>query len=207
MQIGFSIRQIFRAVTAANVKPPLYPPYMNPETRWYYDVYRQPSLFPDERPYYNPFDQRNARLGFRLIEFNMANSTRFPDSNFIELFDGNVYNFSQYRNLGRKIGPMPLRHSEDGERRAAGENDEDVWSKLYESVTDTLTIHLSASQAPIPEEFGFIAEIVTLPPAHILGVRDPFLNITGCEFHNNRRGALQVRKLNSLSSSSRNKRN
>lgn len=87
-------------------------------------------------------------LGFRLLQFNLFNSTRKrgkPDS--ISLYDGDIYNVSS-----RVLGNIEVGSPE--------------YNRLFKSREPSLSVKLFANGAS--SSHGFIAEIVTLPISAIV---------------------------------------
>lgn len=86
---------------------------------------------------------RAKPLGFRLLQSNLFNHSKlYGRTDFIKLFDGDIYNVTA-RNLG-KI-----------------ESDTDNQRAFFRTRGPTLSLQLVASGAP--ETHGFIAEVVTVP--------------------------------------------
>ncbi|OQV16716.1 Protein bark beetle [Hypsibius exemplaris] len=118
-------------------------------------------------------DLRAPKIGFRLLEWNLHDSEYLPANDFLELFEGNVYNQTDYKFLTRI-------------------NASDTSRQTFESEKDTLTVHLSTTVAPNPMTYGFIAEVVTLPPAYVGFSREAKLNLTLSTLKANRRGGFQL---------------
>lgn len=82
-------------------------------------------------------------LGFRLLQFNLFNSTNKPGKHdSIELYDGDIYNISSVRVANIQIGSMEEK-------------------RLFKTKEPSLSVKLFANGASA--NHGFIAEIVTLP--------------------------------------------
>ena len=158
---------------------------------WYYGAYRDPMLHSNERPYYNPRNERNSRLGFRLLQYSMPENLRYPGANVIRIFSGSVYNASEFVAIGQI---------------KAAEGNVSMHS-MYSSFDDTLSLSVLVGAANNKAEEGFIAEVFALPsgqflrdsyneltliPAHIPLIRDPHLNLSDCLFSNNSKGAIKV---------------
>jgi hypothetical protein len=110
-------------------------------------------------------------LGFRLLQFNLFNSTRkysIPD--FISLYDGDIYNVSS-----KLIEQITMNsHNE---------------KKLVRTKLPSLSIKLFANGAS--SNHGFIAEVVTLPISAIAFNRDVQHNISYSVVNKNREGAIR----------------
>lgn len=64
--------------------------------------------------------------------------------------------------------------------------------QTFDSAKETLTVHVSTTIAPNPMTYGFIAEVVTLPPPYVGINRESKLNVTSSTLKNNRRGGLHL---------------
>ncbi|XP_025830817.1 protein bark beetle [Agrilus planipennis] len=109
-------------------------------------------------------------FGFRLLQFNLFNATEsygIPD--FIDLYDGDIYNVTS---------TLIARISMDGSQEKT----------FFTTKNPSLSIKLFAKGAS--SNFGFIAEIVTLPISAIGFNRDVQHNISTSSIINNREGGI-----------------
>ncbi|XP_014255547.1 protein bark beetle [Cimex lectularius] len=105
-------------------------------------------------------------FGFRLLQFNLYNST-----DHLDLFDGGLYNhsvkhitsFSSYSPIGSE-------------------------KKFVKTLSPRMSVHLVASAAS--QKYGFIAEVVTLPISAIGFNRDVQHNISFSVISQNKGGAI-----------------
>ncbi|XP_066905697.1 protein bark beetle [Halyomorpha halys] len=105
-------------------------------------------------------------FGFRLLQFNLYNST-----DRLDLFDGGLYNRS-------------IKHLTSLDFNSQGGLDK----KLYKTQSSSLSIRLVASAAS--RSYGFIAEIVTLPISAIGFNRDVQHNISYSLISHNKGGGI-----------------
>ncbi|CAB3370904.1 Hypothetical predicted protein [Cloeon dipterum] len=109
-------------------------------------------------------------FGFRLLQFNLFNSTNKPGKpDSISLFDGDIYNITT-----TKISDITV-----------GSNNE---KQLFRTLGPSLSVKLFANGAS--SVHGFIAEIVTLPISAIGFDRETQHNISYSIINNNRQGAI-----------------
>jgi hypothetical protein len=128
---------------------------------------------------------RNKQIGFRIIQFNLFNSTDYaavPD--FIRLYNGDIFN--QTALVLRDLGVS------DKDRIDKPE------THFYSSTRESLSVRLHASSAS--ERFGFVAEVITIPPSYYIG-RDYDHNITYSEISNNVNGAVTYKSAGEASPS------
>nr|CAD7425800.1 unnamed protein product [Timema monikensis] len=113
---------------------------------------------------------RSKPFGFRLLQFNLFNSTGKPGRpDSITLYDGDIYNVTS-----RLIGQVEV----------GGTNEK----KLFRTQLPSLSVKLFANGAS--SVHGFIAEIVTLPISAIGFNRDVQHNISHSVLSDNRQGAI-----------------
>lgn len=119
------------------------------------------------------------KIGFRLLQFNLFNSTDYlaqPDS--LKIFDGDIFNQTSIL-----IGDLNMKYSKDNSPEL----------KLYsssESYALSLSVQLHATGAS--GDYGFIAEVATLPVSYYLN-RGVFHNLTYSNLSHNTLGAIQYR--------------
>ncbi|KAI1309118.1 Protein bark beetle [Halotydeus destructor] len=114
------------------------------------------------------------RLGFRVLQFNMFNSTNYAAvTDSIQIVDGDIFN-----QTSRLIGDLGVT-----EAHRLGQPE----LKFYSSTEATLSIRLHASGAA--SSYGFIAEVVTMPVSYYAG-RGHFHNVTFSEISGNTMGAI-----------------
>lgn len=114
---------------------------------------------------------RAKLFGFRLLQFNLFNSTAKPGrTDTITLYDGDIYNIS-----AKSIGHL--------EANSINEK------KLFRTQGPSLSIRLFANGAS--NVHGFIAEVVTLPISAIGFNRDVQHNISYSVISNCREGAIK----------------
>ncbi|XP_012276535.1 protein bark beetle isoform X2 [Orussus abietinus] len=114
---------------------------------------------------------RAKPFGFRLLQFNLFNSTGNPGrADGITLYDGDIYNVT-----ARKIGHL--------------EFDSPYEKKLFKTQGPSLSVRLFANGAS--NVHGFIAEVVTLPISAIGFNRDVQHNVSYSSIRNCREGALR----------------
>ncbi|KAK9870170.1 hypothetical protein WA026_006260 [Henosepilachna vigintioctopunctata] len=110
------------------------------------------------------------RLGFRLLQFNLFNSTnKYTVPDFISLYDGDIFNVTS-----KKIAQFTM--------NSRNEN------QFYRSKLPSLSVKLFGNGAS--SQHGFFAEVVTLPISAIGFNRDVQHNISFSTFKNNKEGGL-----------------
>lgn len=114
---------------------------------------------------------RAKPIGFRLLQFNLFNSTGKPGRpDEITLYDGDVYNVT-----AKKIGQLEFNSKHE--------------KKLFKTDGPSLSVKLFAHGAS--GVHGFIAEIVTLPISAIGFNRDVQHNISNSLISNCQQGAIK----------------
>ncbi|XP_070163334.1 protein bark beetle [Polyergus mexicanus] len=110
-------------------------------------------------------------LGFRLLQFNLFNSTGKPGhADGITLYDGDIYNITS-----KKIGHLEVNAPDE--------------KKFFRTQTPSLSVRFFANGAS--SVHGFIAEIVTLPISAIGFNRDVQHNVSYSMISNCREGAIK----------------
>ncbi|KAL3267568.1 hypothetical protein HHI36_011686 [Cryptolaemus montrouzieri] len=110
------------------------------------------------------------RLGFRLLQFNLFNSTnKYTVPDFINLYDGDIFNVTS-----TKIAQFTM--------DSGNENN------FYKTKLPSLSVKLFANGAS--SNYGFFAEVVTLPISAIGFNRDVQHNISFSVMENNKEGAF-----------------
>ena len=128
---------------------------------------------------------RNKQIGFRIIQFNLFNSTDFAAvDDSIKLFNGDIFN--QTAQLLADLGVADKYRVDRPETR------------FYSSTRDSLSVRLHASSAS--EVYGFVAEVITIPASYYIG-RDFDHNITYSEISNNIKGAVSYKSAGEASPS------
>ncbi|XP_059476974.1 protein bark beetle isoform X2 [Neocloeon triangulifer] len=113
---------------------------------------------------------RAKPFGFRLLQFNLFNSTGKPGRpDSISLFDGDIYNVSTTLLAEITVG---------------GANEK----RLFRTRGPSLSVKVFANGASAVH--GFVAEVVTLPISAIGFDRDTQHNVSYSVFRDNRQGAL-----------------
>lgn len=119
-------------------------------------------------------EQRAKRLGFRVLQFNLFNSTNYAAvTDYVQLIDGDAFNITS--KLIADLGVTEYHRQHHLERQ------------FYSSKEPKLSVKLHASGAA--EHYGFIAEVVTLPVSYYVG-RGFFHNVTFSEMSGNVQGAI-----------------
>ncbi|XP_043270872.1 protein bark beetle isoform X2 [Venturia canescens] len=114
---------------------------------------------------------RAKPFGFRLLQFNLYNSTNKPGrADAITLYDGDVYNVT-----AKRIGHLEFDSPDE--------------KKLFKTLGPSLSVKLFANGAS--NVHGFIAEVVTLPISAIGFNRDVQHNVSFSIISNCREGALK----------------
>ncbi|XP_033297170.1 protein bark beetle [Bombus bifarius] len=114
---------------------------------------------------------RAKPFGFRLLQFNLFNSTGKPGrTDSITLYDGDIYNIT-----AKRIGHLEANSLDE--------------KKLFRTQGPSLSIRLFANGAS--NVHGFIAEVVTLPISAIGFNRDVQHNISYSVITNCREGAIK----------------
>ncbi|KAF7992731.1 hypothetical protein HCN44_005075 [Aphidius gifuensis] len=114
---------------------------------------------------------RAKPIGFRLLQFNIFNSTGKPGrADEITLYDGDIYNIT-----AKKIGQLKFNSKDE--------------KKLFKTDGPSLSVKLFANGAS--GIYGFIAEIVTLPISAIGFNRDVQHNISNSIISNCQDGAIK----------------
>ncbi|XP_012531769.1 protein bark beetle [Monomorium pharaonis] len=114
---------------------------------------------------------RAKPFGFRLLQFNLYNSTGKPGRHdSITLYDGDIYNITT-----KKIGHLEVNTLDE--------------KKLFRTQNPSISIRLFANGAS--NVHGFIAEIVTLPISAIGFNRDVQHNVSYSVISNCREGAIK----------------
>ncbi|XP_031833217.2 C-type lectin domain-containing protein bark beetle [Nomia melanderi] len=114
---------------------------------------------------------RAKPFGFRLLQFNLFNSTGKPGRvDSITLYDGDIYNIT-----AKSIGHLEANSPDE--------------KKLFKTQGPSLSIRLFANGAS--SVHGFIAEVVTLPISAIGFNRDVQHNISYSVISNCREGAIK----------------
>ncbi|XP_037072320.1 LOW QUALITY PROTEIN: protein bark beetle-like [Pollicipes pollicipes] len=114
---------------------------------------------------------RIKTFGFRLLQFNLVNSTDEPllTPDFLRLYDGDIYNVTS--------------------RRLAELTADAATTTVFHTTNETsLSVQLHASGAG--SRHGFIAEVVTLPVSSIGFSRDVRHNVSYSEISDNEGGGI-----------------
>ncbi|KAL6268222.1 hypothetical protein P5V15_001333 [Pogonomyrmex californicus] len=131
---------------------------------------------------------RAKPFGFRLLQFNLYNSTGKPGrADGITLYDGDIYNITT-----KEIGHLEVNTPDE--------------KKLFKTKNPSLSIRLFANGAS--NVHGFIAEIITLPISAIGFNRDVQHNISYSVISHCREGAVKyasVGEVNAIMTLERNK--
>ncbi|XP_043645719.1 protein bark beetle [Drosophila teissieri] len=113
---------------------------------------------------------RAKPIGFRLLQSNLFNHSKlYGRTDFIKLFDGDIYNVT-----ATYLGKI--------------ESDTDNQRSFFKTKGPTMSLQLVASGAP--ETHGFIAEVVTVPISTLGQYRDALHNITDTHISGAIKGAV-----------------
>lgn len=124
--------------------------------------------------------QENRKISFRLMQFNLFNSTNFSAlTDSIILFDGDIFNITT-----KKLADIGVSEQHRLSR---------PYARSYTSSFESLSVRLHASGAA--REYGFIAEVVSEPHRPLPYRFPPDHNVTFSDVSENFEGAIRYRSV------------